>query len=170
MERKNLTNPNTAAQSIPVTINGDALSDGGIQYLTSLTADPAQSSVAGLGNHFTMSVSPRSMVVLLIAPRLPGDFNNDGVVDAADYTVWRDTQGQIGQDLAADFTGSGGAPDGIVDDLDYQFWVAHFGATAGSGAGATSVIPEPSSLVVLGIGSLALPAPRLHRRRAAVRS
>ena len=27
------------------------------------------------------------------APALPGDYNNDGTVDAADYVVWRDTLG-----------------------------------------------------------------------------
>ena len=110
-----LVNPNTVAQNMPVTINGNALKDGGIQYLTSLTANPVQSAVTGLGNHFTASLAGRSMAVLLLTPRLSGDFNDDGIVDAADYTVWRDTLGQTGQDLAADFTGPSGTPDGVVD-------------------------------------------------------
>src|SRR5690606_11562247 len=32
---------------------------------------------------------------------IPGDFNRDGKVDAADYTVWRNSLGQQGVDLAA---------------------------------------------------------------------
>ena len=38
----------------------------------------------------------------IVPPSLAGDYNGDGVVDAADYTVWRDTFGQTGADLAAD--------------------------------------------------------------------
>ena len=152
-----LVNPNTVAQNMPVTINGDALKDSGIQYLTSLTANPVQSAVTGLGNHFTVSLAGRSMAVLLLTPRLSGDFNDDGIVDAADYTVWRDTLGQTGQDLAADFTGPSGTPDGVVDSLDYQVWLDHFGETsAGSAAGSAGAVPEPSSIAILAIGCLML--------------
>ena len=161
-----LINPNTAAQNMPVTINGDALKDGGIQYATSLTANPVQSSVTGLGNHFTASIPGRSMAVFLLTPRLSGDFNDDGIVDAADYTVWRDTLGQTGQDLAADFTGPSGTPDGVVDSLDYQVWVDHFGETsAGSAAGSAGAVPEPSSIAMLAIGCLMLVGGRGIRRR-----
>ncbi|MGI9455389.1 MAG: hypothetical protein ACR2NU_02445 [Aeoliella sp.] len=44
---------------------------------------------------------------------LPGDFCNSGSVDAADYTVWRNTLGQTGTSLAADGTGSSDMPDGL---------------------------------------------------------
>ena len=40
--------------------------------------------------------------VLAVAVGVPGDFNEDGQVDAADYTVWRDSSGQVGAGLAAD--------------------------------------------------------------------
>jgi hypothetical protein len=49
---------------------------------------------------------------------LAGDFNGDDVVDAADYSVWRDSFGQAGAGLAADGSGAtAGVPDGAVDDL-----------------------------------------------------
>jgi hypothetical protein len=153
-----ILNPNTVAQSIPVTINGDLYKDGGTQYFTSLTANPTQTTVTGLGNHFSASVAGRSIAVLILSPRLLGDFNDDGIVDAADYTVWRDTQGQTGQDLSADFTGPGGIPDGVVDTLDYQFWVDHFGQTAsgaGNGASSSAAVPEPSSILLLAASSIA---------------
>ena len=95
---------------------------------------------------------PGRTIYTYIIPRLPipGDYNNDGIVDAADYTVWRDTAGQTGVSLAADGTGPSGTPDGVVNDLDYQFWVDHYGATsAGSGGGSAASVPEPSSLLML---------------------
>ncbi len=88
--------------------------------------------------------------LLLVATELDGDYNGDGVVDAADYTTWRDTLGQavsVGQ--LADGDGSG-----TVDEADYAVWKAHYGETAGSGSLATNTIPEPATLVMflLGIG------------------
>lgn len=84
-----------------------------------------------------------------------GDYNDDGLVDIADYTVWRDTLGQTGSDLPADGTG-----DGVVDDADYTFWKDHFGQKIIAQAGAvqlygSSAVPEPASIVVLG-GALLL--------------
>jgi hypothetical protein len=51
----------------------------------------------------------------------PGDYNFDNVIDAADYTVWRDTLGST-TDLRADGTGNG-----QVDSADSTFWKARFG-------------------------------------------
>jgi hypothetical protein len=47
-----------------------------------------------------------------------GDFNRDGRVDAADYTIWRDTSGST-TDLRADANG-----DGAVDEQDRDIWIA----------------------------------------------
>jgi arylsulfatase A-like enzyme len=61
-------------------------------------------------------------------PFLPGDFNVDGTVDAADYVLWRFEvrQTSVAQ-RAADSNG-----DGIVDDSDYQIWRRNFGRTSGN--------------------------------------
>ena len=82
---------------------------------------------------------------------VPGDYNLNGVVDAADYTVWRDTRGQSGAGLSADGNG-----DGIVDQLDFQFWQDRFGNPMGSGAGASlnAAVPEPTTLSMLLVGML----------------
>lgn len=53
-----------------------------------------------------------------------GDFNLDGNVDAADYTLWRDTNGSK-SDLRADANG-----DGVVNELDQQLWKANFAGSA----------------------------------------
>lgn len=64
-----------------------------------------------------------------------GDYNGDGEVDAADYVVWRKN-------------------DGLQEG--YDTWRAHFGQTAGSGAGSNSAVPEPASstLLLLAAGGL----------------
>ena len=67
---------------------------------------------------------------------LPGDYNNDGTVDAADYVVWRNG-------LGTTYTQS-----------DYNVWRAHFGQTAGSGAALLSAqplstaVPEPGAISI----------------------
>ncbi|QDU89862.1 Arylsulfatase precursor [Pirellulimonas nuda] len=48
----------------------------------------------------------------------PGDYNLDGAVDAADYTVWRDTLGQ----KVPPYTGADGNGDGVVDQADSEVW------------------------------------------------
>lgn len=64
-----------------------------------------------------------------------GDYNNDGVVDAADYTVWRNN---LGATVPA-YTGADGDGNGMVEAADYQVWKSHFGQTI--------VMPLPASLV-----------------------
>lgn len=69
--------------------------------------------------------------------QLPGDFNRDQKVDAADYTVWRDG-------LGSEF-----------DEQDYLDWKNNFGMSAGGGgAVVAAAAPEPSAMVLLGLASL----------------
>lgn len=75
------------------------------------------------------------------APLLLGDFNGDGVVNAPDYTLMRDTFG----DFVTPFSGADHDGSGRVDLGDYGLWFTNFGATAG---GAAS-IPEPGSGTLL---------------------
>ncbi len=87
----------------------------------------------------------------LVIPRLEGDYNQDGVVNAADYTVWRNSLGETGNGLAAD-----GNRDGTVNQLDYEMWRDNFGATR-DGASLESpiqAVPEPrliGALVACGL-------------------
>ncbi|HEX3599240.1 MAG TPA: PEP-CTERM sorting domain-containing protein [Lacipirellulaceae bacterium] len=77
---------------------------------------------------------------------VPGDYNGNGVVDAADYVLWRN-----GGPLQNE-----GASTGTVDAADYDFWRAHFGNTSGSGSSLTGgSVPEPGSLVLLLVGGIA---------------
>ncbi len=100
----------------------------------------------GLGSPFN-----QNQVVLSAfeAVLLPGDYNDDGVVDAADYVLWRKTFGMSGFALAADGNGNN-----QIDSGDYDVWTAHFGESLGSGSGAAvalshdsdAAVPEPGSV------------------------
>lgn len=75
----------------------------------------------------------------------PGDFNGDGIVNAADYTTWRDN---LGAPTEAALNNNGDGVGGVTA-LDYALWKQSFGnpgAGAGSLAGAAQGVPEPSSL------------------------
>jgi hypothetical protein len=90
---------------------------------------------------------------------VPGDYNKNGIVDAADYVIYRKTLGQTGAGLPADGNGNGS-----VDPGDYTFWRARFGNTSGAGSGAISTaIPEPAALASALFGSLI--AAGITRRR-----
>ncbi|TWT95431.1 hypothetical protein Pla108_35790 [Botrimarina colliarenosi] len=90
-----------------------------------------------------------NMVAANLEPpdRVFGDFNGDGVVDAADYTVWRDNYGSEEQYLAD------GDDDGLIDDDDYEIWSGGFGNVLG-GAGPPAGVPEPSAVVLATLASL----------------
>ncbi len=53
-----------------------------------------------------------------------GDYNNNGIVDAADYTVWRDT---LGQPVLNGGDGADGDESESINQGDYDFWKARFG-------------------------------------------
>ena len=93
---------------------------------------------------------------------IAGDYNGNGIVDAADYTVWRDTLGQTGTGLAAD-----GESDQVINGTDLFVWRTHFGMQVGPGAGAGAAVPEPGSLVLL---TLAVACACARRRRVARRT
>ncbi len=81
-------------------------------------------------------------------PRLTGDYNGDGAVDAADYIVWRKTFGS-NTVLHAD-----GSRSGTIDDIDYDLWVRSFGVL-NPPSSPTQFVPEPSTwLLVSGGGCL----------------
>ena len=94
-----------------------------------------------------------SIVVNTFGDPVPGDYNVNGVVDAADYVLWRK-----GGPLANELDNPG-----IVNAADYNVWRVRFGNSAGSGAAAT-IIPESSTLLFT---FTALAQLITHRRRPA---
>jgi hypothetical protein len=79
---------------------------------------------------------------------LAGDFNDNGVVDLADYTVWRDNLGAVNENAL----NGNGSFSGGVDQSDYQLWVQNFGLSLNGVASSTlhtSQVPEPTGLWLL---------------------
>ena len=95
----------------------------------------------GIIDEVRITNAPLSPSQFLFAPpstTLDGDYNDNDVVDAADYVVWRDNLNTTNA-LPNDPT------PGMVDQSDYNLWRANFGNTAGPGLGSATV-PEPTCL------------------------
>jgi hypothetical protein len=83
-------------------------------------------------------------------PGVAGDYNQNGTVDAADYVVWRNSEGQT------TLPNRGTGITGPVGSADYQFWRSRFGATSAAGGGIGAGVPEPSTATVLVIAIVAM--------------
>ncbi|TWT65943.1 hypothetical protein Pla123a_48540 [Posidoniimonas polymericola] len=111
---------------------GDAFplitASGGVTGDPLLTAAPALS--AGLRWQVQTDATTLSLAVV---EALPGDFNADGVVDAADYTVWRDN------------------PGGAYQPSDLQAWRDNYGATIAATPPTNNAAPEPGAALLLSL-------------------
>jgi hypothetical protein len=99
--------------------------------------DLSTTSASGgtVGTSGTSRVDNFSIYYYAILDDLPGDFNDDGAVDAADYVVWRKLN-------------SG-------DMVAYNEWRTNFGRTsagAGGEASGSGAVPEPASWLCVALG------------------
>jgi hypothetical protein len=118
-----------------------------ISYTGNITWTDANAStvasIAGTGGADVVLIGDSSIIV---PQGVPGDYNNNGVVDAADYVVWRKNLG-TNTTLPNEVTGT---TPGQVTQEDYAAWRARFGNTSGAGSGLeTAAVPEPHSIVML---------------------
>jgi hypothetical protein len=125
---------------------------GGISGALSLGATPGLPDVLA----WDLDIDA-SQVVLSVVPALAGDYNASGVVDAADYAVWRKLLNQMGAGLAAD-----GDDNNVVNAADYDLWRANYGRTIGTGAASTAAVPEPAAAWLVCVGAAAI---SLNRKR-----
>lgn len=94
--------------------------------------------------------------------QVPGDYNDNGVVDAADYLLWRDSEGETGEGLAADSNN-----DNVIDQLDYSEWRQVFGNDRSNShhhansALLEGAVPEPGT-AALAIGLMLIGFVRLR--------
>jgi cyclophilin family peptidyl-prolyl cis-trans isomerase len=94
-----------------------------------------------------------------------GDYNRNGIVDAADYALWRKTRGT----LVTPGSGADGDGNGTVNDNDYVVWRSNLGNIRGISAGSglenlsAGNIPEPAGVmlaVIAGFWLVKFRAPR----------
>jgi hypothetical protein len=90
--------------------------------------------------------------------KVPGDYDNNRVVDAADYDQWKDA---FGQPVANPGDGADGNGDGVVDAADYTVWRDHL--TLADNGPFTSPVPEPVTLLLLTVGWMGLERRRTRR-------
>ena len=99
-------------------------------------------SAAPLGSGLAWGVFYTSTsVTLKVVAGIPGDYNDNGTVDAADYVLWR-KGGPLANEVDTP---------GTVGGADYTEWRARFGSHGGSGAVTVSqsAVPEPANSVLL---------------------
>ena len=84
-----------------------------------------------------------SLIAATPVPGVAGDYNGNGVVDGADYVMFRNG-GPLQNEVATI---------GSITIEDYNEWRARFGNTAGSGAGlGTGAVPEPGTALLMLVG------------------
>lgn len=131
-----------SANTLNITIDAD--------YIESLLGEAThiglrlQSAATGDFNRIasmesTSAQGPR-LIISFSPPGLLGDFNDDGLVDAADYTTWRDGLGTT------------------YTPADYAVWKDNYGNSATSNS---STVPEPTTLLML----LAIVLPNYRPKR-----
>ena len=98
---------------------------------------------------------------LQIDTGMTGDFNQDGFVDAADYTLWQDNRG-----LNIAILGGNASSGPVVSNADYTLWKQFFQPLENENIG-THGVPEPNSLLTALTGLLLLVTgqPKGRRRR-----
>jgi autotransporter-associated beta strand protein len=116
-------------------------------YLDGVPQSPGFYGASAMGAAFFAGTGRLQVTTLGPELGIDGDFNNNGVVDAADYVLWRN-----GGPLENDPT------DGVQPE-DYDIWRANFGLTAGAGAVASvgnHAVPEPTAWLPVMFAAIAV--------------
>jgi hypothetical protein len=102
---------------------------------------------------------------------IPGDYNQNGVVDAADYVLWRKT---LNSSVSPQGSGADGNSNGSIEAEDLTFWRQHFGQASqiivntASGAGTSEgvffgSVPEPTTAWLLLLATVMASGQIRHR-------
>jgi hypothetical protein len=148
----------------PVMIDKDL--NSGTPDVAHMTFPSGFSGVYGYGNVFYRDAD-YTLDNFRTETAAAGDYNRNGVADAADYVLWRKTLGQTGPNgnpptNFGDMRANGAVTNGeqqVIDQDDYTYWRNHFGTSAagsGSGLGSGGPVPEPTSIALALFGLLAL--------------
>ncbi len=152
-----------------LTINGGTVnvSDAGGLGAGTYTILDYAGALGGSFSNLTLGTQPagfnyslvnnvgNTSIDLSVAPAgVPGDYNDNGTVDAADYVLWR--KGGTLQNEVATI--------GFATPEDYTEWRARFGNISGSGSGlGAAAVPEPTTIAMLMVCMAGLVAARRTR-------
>jgi len=124
------------AGSGSATLGGVQIHSAPLSSFRSVKLDGRIDTLAFIGQELTID-----SVALGLAP--PGDFNVDGRVDAADYVVWRKTDGS---------------------PAAYTTWRTNFGRTVFSSS-SSATLPEPAAIVMISATALVILPNRRSRMK-----
>ena len=121
------------------------------------------------GLEWELDYSDTAVVLRVIGdavPTLAGDYNNDGIVDLADYTVWRNN---LGTSITLPNEADGITP-GEVTVEDYSVWKDNFGSSLNANelVASPAAVPEPASLATMLMGLLAVGVVAVRTRASRV--
>lgn len=146
------TNALAAGVSGGVAVPGHTVRDSGLATIPEVPSESTETGFTVLeiqhdialfalatDSELTWNVNVRTDIVQLSG--IPGDYNNDGVVTAADYVVWRDKLGSPAGTLPNDPAG------GPIGTVQYQQWIDNFGRDD-SLSGVVATVPEPAGTVI----------------------
>jgi hypothetical protein len=97
------------------------------------------------GYEWDVEYTDDQVVLTVLSVILDGDFNKDGVVDGADYVMWRKTN--------------------ISGFENYTLWTRNFGNTLPGGGGGLGGVPEPSAMAIVLLASCGLAIRRKRSQR-----
>jgi autotransporter-associated beta strand protein len=136
------------AGSLEVVLDGGYQPALGTQFLVIIASSVTDNGLTLTGanaDEFEANFYGNSLILTSLFAGLEGDYNEDGIVDAADYTLWRDTRGE--NVLAG--SGADGNRDGMVNQADYVFWKTRFGNALAGGSSQLVEVPEPAGQQLL---------------------
>ena len=112
---------------------------GGVESLSDLSLTSAGKYFARVtGADANVQLYQLQLSATALSVVLAGDYNRDGIVDARDYTVWRNSLRSGGQNLAADGNGDGTVERGRLRHLE-----------------DTTLAPAPTSAAVASLSAVA---------------
>jgi autotransporter-associated beta strand protein len=129
-------------------------------YYGSLAGGVANLSLIGpAGFDYQLVDSGGSIGLLVLPAGIPGDFNDDGMVDSADYLILKKFNG-----TDAELPNDGGLT-GTVGEDHYNLWQQNFGRYTGDGGGGQGQVPEPAAAILAALGLIGCLGARRRRDR-----
>lgn len=114
-----------------------------LQATSSTTRTDIRFAEGAFGEMYITSKVNGTIYLVTNSVGVPGDFNADGTVNAADFLIWQRGVGSSNSKSGADAN-----RDGLVNELDLEVWQQHYGESYGNANSSLASIPEPGSVAL----------------------